>query len=138
MSYRDDLDAATARIDALERELGARGGTDERIEELRRRNQELEHELGRKQRELDTLAEKLYGPNTNTAPKLTEMSSLPAYNRQRGSRLPGIAVRALCPSCLASGDRVQMVRLEPPMLAEPTALTAVLCPMCATFGMLRP
>jgi hypothetical protein len=136
VSYRDDLDAATARIDALELELAARGGADERIEELRRRNRQLEDELGRKQRELDTLAEKIYGPST--APKLTEMSSLPAHNRRRASRLSGSAVNALCPSCLASGDRVQMVRPVPPMLAETKELTPVLCPMCATFGMLRP
>src|SRR5437763_871013 len=100
-----------ARIESLERELASDGSADDRIAELRRRNQELEAELERMKRDLDVLAEKVYGPQT-TQPNLSRMRPLPAANRKMASHLPGAALDVLCPSCLEIGERVQMVRQD--------------------------
>ena len=144
MTYRDDLDAALARIESLKgelkRELASDSSADDQITELRRRNQELEAELERMQRDLDVMAEKVYGPQA-AQQNLSRMRPLPAANRKMSSRLPGTPLDVLCPSCLEIGDRVQMVRQDPSIgglvFAESKALIPVICPACATLGMLR-
>lgn len=65
------------------------------------------------------------------------MRSLPDHNRQSVSRLPGPGSGVLCPSCLATGERVEMIRTSVAMVPDDSDLTPVLCPACLTLGLLR-
>jgi hypothetical protein len=134
MGYREDLEAALARVAALEKELAiaARGvGAPERQEQLAKLLQQLAETSAKVQQlqaERDTAVNRAAvaeaktkrndppptGPVPPVAPQptsghLKSMKSLVEHNRS----LPhagGQGMGVLCPRCLELGERVEMVR----------------------------
>jgi len=135
VAYRDDLTAAMARIHALQDQLASEGTVDEQVAELRARNLQLEREIARLKREVEDLSERLYGRVARA--EVARMRSLPDHNRQWASRLNGLCAAVVCPSCLATGERVEMVRPDVAAFPETDDLKAVICPACAMLGLLR-
>jgi len=159
MAYRDDLAAAIARIQSLEDQLARAGSADQDLAELRvrnaqlegeiargereheavakvrARNAQLEEEVARLRRELEDLSERHYGRRTR--PDLARMRSLLEHNRHCSPRLAGPGSGVVCPSCLATGERVEMVHASVAVFSDTSELKQVLCPACAMVGMVR-
>jgi predicted nuclease with TOPRIM domain len=159
VAYRDDLAAAIARIQTLEEQLAREGSANEHLAELRARtaqleselarlegeredrsalrarNARLEDEVARMKREIEDLSERLYGRPSR--PDLMRMRSLADHNRQCSPRLSGLGSGVVCPSCLATGERVEMVRPSVALVPDTSELKLVLCPACAMLGLVR-
>jgi hypothetical protein len=159
VAYRDDLAAAIARIESLEEQLAREGSANQHLaalrgrttqleselarlegeredrSALRARNAQLEDEVARMTCEIKDLSERLYGRSTR--PDLMRMRSLVDHNRQCSPRLSGPGSGVVCPSCLATGERVEMVRASVALVPDTSELEAVLCPACAMLGLVR-
>lgn len=136
MAYRDDLEAAMARIAALEEELAVAGGKDDQRAQLVERAKELEEALATARFEISQLSEKLYG--RPTPDERAGMRPLAVSNRSRPTRIEGEPMGVLCPACIALGERVEMVRPKATGLADLAGVAiAVVCPACATLGLRR-
>jgi len=150
MAYRDDLEAAHARIEALEAQLAEVGVQVEDTPELQRKIKALEDRIALVQQRaaatqtsFDSLAAGLAGAPT-TMPTLTEhnRSIAPDADAVFGA---GAGVR--CPWCLVvAGDSVEMLVGNPLRLgvfvgqrlaSSNTETTSVRCPRCNHVALLR-
>src|SRR5262245_41317157 len=131
MSYRDDLEAALARIAVLEQRLSGERAVGQEAE-LRSATEALRNERDRLARELDLLryehsqlSERLYGRPRD----VERMKTLFEHNRQQPvlSRAPLAGV--LCPSCIAVGERVEMFETAPAPSSD-AGMRSVTCPRC--------
>ncbi|HEY2735193.1 MAG TPA: hypothetical protein VGI70_14450 [Polyangiales bacterium] len=150
MAYRDDLEAAHARIEALEAQLAAVGFQVEDTPELQRRIAALEAKIATVQQRanatqahFDRLAAALAGAPT-TMPTVVEhnRSITPDEDALFGA---GAGVR--CPWCLAlAGDSVEMlvgntlrlgIFVGAKAVSSDTDSTCVRCPRCNHLALLR-
>jgi chromosome segregation ATPase len=146
MSYRDDLEAAHARIKALEREVAQRGPSEatwleharlrEELAATHRERAQLGHELAGLRRELAQVRAELARAREDGAKYVERIRILQDERAKRheppGDRKPTIlerGARRVCPACRAAGREVGL-------LAD-HELTASICPQCTAITLLR-
>jgi len=154
MAHRDELAAARAHIEALQRrvkELEEGDGRALAVVSLRAERDRLAEEVARLQRELldDDAATP---PRASAVPVIHEpqdeaemaLPTLYEHNRSfppwRGQ--PGAGV--VCPACAEEGDRIELITsVRPVRAASPEAealsddTAGVSCPRCGFLGMKR-
>ncbi len=164
MGYRDQLEAARARVSNLEAKVArlesavtkhkhlaaqrAKGKVSSSAlslrqelgklkKESRKRIDELEKQLSEKQREEDKWRKRCGQLEHELGG--ASLPSLIEHNRSRPELdIGGHDAPAHCPQCLQHGDRVELRHAPVPFTAElTTELEGVLCPRCAYFGLLR-
>lgn len=162
MAYRDEIEAARARIAALEEELEAARAEAvkdekrressskeavpvvptmrERLAKLRAAEQRIV-ELERKQEDLRRgLAEseaRAAGLEEKLAASSSELRSITDHNRRLAPTLTGAPAGVLCPMCLLAGDRVEMLlRSGFPLVREEMGETCA-CPRCLLLHVLH-
>lgn len=153
MGYREDLEAAMARVAALESELKrARGGeAQERLRQAtaeldsaRQRAQALEAELSAARRKLEALErerrkelrERARGDKPSGNEQVRGLRSLFDHNRGQAP-LSGKGAGVLCPRCLAAGERVELKQGKLTMRMAQEHAKQVWCPRCAEVGWKR-
>jgi DNA repair exonuclease SbcCD ATPase subunit len=136
MTYRDDLEAAHARIEALQEELATHGTDEDRakiLEEVKQLRQILEERratIKELRNERDQLQKRI--------DKLQAGASLPSvweHNREF-EPLTGIPANVACPICRAAGREVTMID-ETKHGFSTKELRPVTCPRCAFTASLR-
>jgi hypothetical protein len=165
MDYRDQMEAALARIAALESELSQRGSpTEQRVAldaEVKRLQTELAWAREAKEQSVDevkrlkhALAEAQRALAVASQPAPTpELPSLAVHNRAQPPLQFADASGVLCPACLLVGERVEMMRAPPfrvglwwreggdwtnePPRNAPFRISQVLCPRCCQLGLMR-
>jgi hypothetical protein len=160
MTYRDDLEAAHARIAALEAEVaaqrgraeearrdgaeqeGERAGMAEEIKQLRAVVEERRALLGQLRAERDQLAQRVRVLESERAGFGGSARALPTLWERNRSFAPvayGKVVDVACPACRAIGLESQMIREDGPGSAPATDLRfeRVSCPSCLFTGALR-
>lgn len=112
MSYRDDLEAAHARIEALEQQLASVGGEVAHAQDLITRSVALEEQLAQlreRYRALESTYERLAGALRTTR---SDLPTLTEYNRATppgANAKSGTPAGVRCPMCLVLfGDSVEM------------------------------
>jgi hypothetical protein len=155
MGYREDLEAAMARVAALESELrrAQDGAAAEAAEEqlrqasaerdsARKRASELEKALTRAQRRLEKLEQERRKELREQAREekppvsIKGMPSLFDHNRSQAP-LSGQGAGVLCPRCLAAGERVEMKVGKLGIRMAQEHVQQVWCPRCAEVGWKR-
>lgn len=124
MPRRDDdgdLDAAIARIYALESELAR-----------------LATENAEAQVELEELRESRYGRRTTTTTgDLSGIPSLYEHNRRLPPLGGGVPAAVVCPACLTQGDRLLMMELPGEPMIQASLGVVMICSRCGLLGVLR-
>lgn len=150
MAYRDDLEAAHARIEALEQQLVQVGVQVEDTPELQRRIATLEQRIAEvhqqaaaTQASFDRLAAALAGAPA-TMPTLVEHNRALVPDADAGF---GAGAGVRCPWCLIlAGDSVEMLVGNPVRLgvfvgqrfaSSNSETTSVRCPRCNHIALLR-
>jgi len=145
MGYREDLEAAMARVAALESELGRAQSDDKNtrlthlraeLESAKEREGKLKAELTNSRRRLEALERERRGENGNAS--FHSMPSLFEFNRNQ-TPLGGRNASVLCPFCLETGQQVEMKRERSPLHQdlEQDQVQQVYCPRCAYVGWMR-
>jgi len=140
VGYRDDLEAALARIELLEGQLSESPDSVEenRHIELLKDIEERKLQAERSERVINRLRERLYGEPSQLS-ELEQLPTLLTHNRTVGLLLRGRKAEVLCFQCITIGNRVEMIFTEqkPVELSGGEALASVICPNCASLGQLR-
>jgi hypothetical protein len=148
MPYRDDLEAAHARIEALEAQLAEVAVDVEDTPELQRRIAALESRIGQVQRQAATVIARFDHLAGGLAGSGREMVTLTEFNRTiapDADALSGRGADVACPLCkIFAGELVEMlldnnVRLgivNGDSFGTDNSERCVRCPRCTYLGVL--
>jgi hypothetical protein len=148
MSYRDDLHAAHARINALEAEVARHASDDDEpderdkmageLKQLRAIVEERREKMTELRAERDRLAARVRAleANNDAVPTLWDQ------NRNFPPLADGRPANVACPSCRAAGIESKLVHDAGVTIAAPASssglgLLGVICPRCLFVGVLR-
>ena len=148
MAYRDDLDAAHARIEALEAQLAEVGIEVGDSAAWMERTNQIHREVVRLRKNADELKAAFAQVTTSLRAATSDMPTLVEHNRRVipiADAMSGQPARVRCPMCLVlAGDSVEM-RLDNEVqlslciggsMSSGNSMGSVRCPRCNYLGVL--